>query len=149
MARKKQRGLVPRPNLRGSIIRRSGTGQGFRDIVAIGGPTFTAAANAASGTMAFTFAEPGILDKMILMGGAAVSLVAGADSALAGCYVTSITLNGNGLVSGNVPALIFHERSVISPAFGHSVQPGTSVLSVVALNESGAALEFGVGFSVL
>lgn len=139
----------PIPRLRkGSFIRPDGAG-GYRSIVCVGGPAFTAVANAASGTLTFTLAEPAVLDKLTIMGGAAVALVASpAEGSISGSYVTAITLSGDSLLSGFVPVTMFSERSLNSPRFGHSVVPGASTLSAVILNESGAGLEYGAAFSV-
>ena len=138
----------PVPRLRkGSFIRPDGAG-GYRSIVAVGGPTFTSIANAASATRTFTLAEPAVLDKLVIMAGAAISLVAGADAAERGSYVTAITLSGDALVSGYVPANMFSERSLSSPRFGHSVVPGASTLAVGLLTETGATVEYGAGFTV-
>lgn len=138
--------LMPRIGKRGSPLR-PGLAGDYRSIVAVGGPTFTSVANAASGTMTFSLVEPCILDRLVLMAGAAIQLVAGADSALGGSYVTAISLNGDSLVSGNVAATIFHERSNWSPAFGHTCSK-VDALSITVLNESGAVVEYGAAFSV-
>lgn len=140
--------IKPRPGERGSAIRLTSSGNGFRDIVAMGCTVLQSAADGASATLAFTFAEEGVLDRLVLMANAATALVAGADAALNGCYVTTLSLNGNAVISGHVPASSFSERSFWSPVFGHTIVPGSSQLSLIVLNQTGATLEIGAAFTV-
>lgn len=143
----KIRGVVPRMG-KGSRIRPDGSG-GYRSIVAVGGPTFQSVANAASGTLTFTLAEPAVLDKLIIGANAATALVASpAEGSISGSFVTGITLSGDSLVSGNVGATLFNWNSLASPRFGHTVLPGVNTLSITVLNESGATLEYNAAFSV-
>ena len=132
---------------RGSQVRVNQDGS-FRDIVAVGGPTFTSIANAASSTLTYTFTEACVLDKLTAMAGAVVQLVAGGDSAERGSYLTAAALNGNGLTSGNVPLAMFAPESTNQTIWGHTVVPGVSILILTILNESGATLEYGIGYSV-
>ena len=72
--------------------------------------------------------EEGVLGKLVLDGTAA---------GLAGLVVTSITVNNDELISGEVPAAMFSNDSTLSPGFGHRVQVSDQVS--VRLRNAGAA----------
>lgn len=134
---------------KGSIIRRA-AGGGFRSLIAAGATaaSITAADNATAAA-AFTFNEAFVADKLNVMVNAAVALVAGNARGAAGAYVTVFTINGDSMISGNVPAVIFDVDSVISPMVGVTLVPGVSQVAVSVLNATGAAVEVGVAFTAL
>ncbi len=147
-----RRGLVPPSTLVKGSLSRKAAGGGFRSIVAAGSSVQAASvADAASSTtLAISIAEPGIADRLVLMGGAAVALVASsAEGPLVGSYLTTLSFNGDNFISGNVPATIFSSISNVSPFIGAVLIPGTSQISVIVQNQSGAAVEYGFAFTCI
>lgn len=145
-----RRGLIPPMTLVKGSLSRKAAGGGFRSIIAAGSSVQAASvADAASSTtLAISIAEPGIADRLVLMGGAAVALVASsAEGPLVGSYLTTLSFNGDNFISGNVPATIFSSISNVSPFVGAVLIPGTSQITVIVQNQSGAAVEYGFAFT--
>ena len=136
---------------RGSLIRpHLDKPDEYREVVATGGNSAaTSVADAGSLSMTFsTVQEEGVADYLILQGGAATSLVAGAEAGLVGTTISSFKIGGNELIGGgNVPAQMFGWNSVNSPKISIPVD-STRAIVITGANNSGATAEYSAGITL-
>lgn len=127
-----------------SPFRPSSDGQ-LRSLIAAGGSAqATSVADAAStAALAPTVTEAFVADRLVVMSNAAIALAAGTVASAIGVYLTGFTVNGDALISGNVPAMTFDPSSNWSPVLGFSVYPAVSVFAITFQNQAGAAVEIG------
>lgn len=136
---------------KGTVYRPAfGDQEGYRSLIATGGNSAaTSTADAGSATLTFAACqEDGVLERMIFVCNAAVSLVAGADASERGVVITSIKVKNDELIGGgNVPAALFSERSLWNPPIGKPVDANTAV-SVTYTNNTGATIEATAGATI-
>lgn len=114
---------------KGSFLR------GGNSIVSVGGPALASVANgAATGDQEFTIDEAAVLDRLV------------ASEEDVSAYLTELKLNGDSLISGNVPLALFGNDNPFSPKFGHVVIQGDKLKFNIS-NASGAAKVFRLAFS--
>lgn len=139
---------IPTPR-KGTILRPAlDNDDEFRSVIAIGGNSAaTSVADGATATLTFSSAqEEGFVDRLILQGGAAVSLVAGAEAGLTGCTVSSFKCGQNDelISNGYVPARLFEAVSVHNPKIGKYIKNNDAIV-VQVVNNSGATMELTAG----
>lgn len=113
--------------------------RGGRNVVGFGA-TDTSIAAGATEEITIPIRERGVLGHFVV-GAAAAELTE--------LIITSIKLNNDELISGEVPAAMFAADAVRSPAFGHRVNVSDQLtVSVKNTDGTNASSAVGIGFSV-